>query len=263
MASTQINQNLIPADPELDDLGALWRKMLLLMLQCHHVATVESFDSVKQTATLTINYKKTFFDKAQSGGFVPRLEDYPVLTDVPVIFLGGGNAVLTFPLVKGDECSVFFNDRDIDNWFINGTTTEPNATSRLHSFSDAIALVGLRSQPKKIANFDTERARLQKGAAAVAVGKDDKVLIAGNLTVPTTLNTQLQQLSTQLTTLCTHIQTLITQTAAITVTGPVVAGAVTAGPPLNAAAITAVNAQVAAVSTAIGNIATAIGGFLE
>lgn len=238
----RIQQNLIPQDPGLKDLLDLLKKQILLTTNCHHIGTVQSFDAENQTATATINYRRTYFNLNKStGNYDPVLKEYPTLIDCPVIFLGGGNAALTFPVSKGDECLVLFNDRDIDNWF-QGGGSGALATPRLHSFSDGLILVGLRSLAHSIDDFDTTRAVLRNGDALVGVG-DTLVKIANN---STTLNTLLQ-------TLVTDIRNLVAATAAITVTG-VTSGGGISGPPVNAAAITAVGSSLSALATQIGGL---------
>lgn len=175
MTQTVIQQNLIPNDPELSDLLSLFRKDLLLGLNCHHVGTVKAFDAATQTAKVTINYKRTYFEPDALGVIQPVLKDYPILIDAPVIFLGGGNFQLTFPVASGDECLVIFNDRDIDNWFA-GSTNAPVATPRLHAFSDAFVLVGLRSLRNSILTLSSEAVELRNKAGTIKVSVfDDKV----------------------------------------------------------------------------------------
>jgi hypothetical protein len=59
-------------------------------MNCHAIATIQSFDPTKQTASATVNYKKTYFKPDTAGVYRPVLVDYPQLIDCPVIFLGGG-----------------------------------------------------------------------------------------------------------------------------------------------------------------------------
>lgn len=171
MASPQISQNLVPENPQLQDLLDLLKKDVMMSLACHHIGTVQSFDAAKQTATATINYKKTYFQRDSSGLYQPMLVDYPILIDCPCVVLGGGPTSLTFPIAKGDECLILFNDRDIDNWFSSGQLG-PVATPRLHSMSDALILVGVRSSPKALAGYDTARAVLKNGTTKIGVGED-------------------------------------------------------------------------------------------
>lgn len=181
--------NRIPNEPTLKDLMDLSKKDVLLNLSCHHVGTVQSFDASRQVATATINYKKTFYEQDQDGTYHPVLVDYPILIDCPVIVLGGAGGALTFPIAKGDECLVLFNDRDIDTWF-QGASGRGVATSRLHSFSDGLILVGVRSLANVLEDYDSARAVLRNGDALVGVG--ETLIKIANAT--TSLNALLQDL---------------------------------------------------------------------
>lgn len=174
-------------DPDLGDLLNLHRKEIFLALNCHAVATVQSFDPETLTITATVNYQKTFFQRDSQGIYNPVLQDYPILADVPVIVLGGGNAHLTMPIQKGDQCLILFNDRDLDNWF-KGALTGAVATSRMHSFSDGLALVGLHAMANPISNYSAERAELRNGDANVSVGPEKIKVINADTDLKTILD---------------------------------------------------------------------------
>lgn len=222
----------------------------MLSFNCHHIGTIQSFDASTQTATATINYVKTVFPLNKSAASpVAETQNWPIVTECPVIFLGGGSTAVTLPVSVGDECLILFNDRDLDHWFSGGTGS-PNATARLHSFSDAIALVGLRSLTHILSHFDTTRALIRGGTVAnsiTAVGvnpSNSKVLITN--TYPgnaTTLNTLLQALITDL-------RNLVSATASITVTAP--SGGGPTSTPLNASTINDVGTQLSTVANRIG-----------
>lgn len=176
-----------PNEPELIDLLDLFKRDIFLSLNCHHLATVEKFNPVTQTATVTINYKKVVTQLkpgAPSDNIMPVSvsRDYPVIADVPVIFLGGGNGALTMPVKKGDECLLLFNDRNIDNWF-NGSRTSQPATGRMHAFTDAIALVGVRSLRTAIKAFNPNEPEFRSADGTVKVTiKTDSVVVTAGLT---------------------------------------------------------------------------------
>lgn len=236
-----LTQNLVPQEPHLKDLLDLHRKQILLNLSCHHIGTIESFNSDNQTAVVTLNYKKTFFQTdPQTGLYTSTLSDYPPLTDCPVICLGGGMGALTFPIQKGDECLCLFNDRDMDNWF-SGGSGGANATGRLHSFTDAIILVGLRSLSHILTDYDMERVVLKNGTTSVSIG-ETLIKIANEAT---TLNTLLQSL-------ITNVKNLVSATAAITV--PVTTAPGTSGPPVNAGTITAIGSALTTLGNQIGEL---------
>ena len=167
MSTPIINQNLNPVrNPELKDILDLHQKKISLNLNCHHLGTIQSFDATKQTAVITINYKKTYFKQNASNQYVSFLEDYPILYDCPVVIMGGGSTRITFPITQGDQCLVLFNDRDIDNWF-DGSTTSANQTPRLHSFADALALIGPNNKNTLISGYDDTRALITNGTVKV------------------------------------------------------------------------------------------------
>lgn len=171
-----MSQNLIANEPQLADLLELKKKEFLLSVNAHHIGTIESFDSTKQTATVSINYKKTYYrPNPITGANEPQLVDYPLLVDCPVVCLGGGNARLTFPIAEGDECIVLFNDRDIDTWF-RGNSSAGTATPRLHSISDGIALVGVRSLPHVLLGYDDEGSEWSLGDMKLTITDGDLVI---------------------------------------------------------------------------------------
>jgi hypothetical protein len=155
-------------------------RTLNLKLNCHAIAQIQDFNSAKQTVTATINYQREVVKRNENGTYSVKAQNYPVLSNVPVIILSGGNANLTFPIQKGDDCLILFNDRDMDTWLSSATIQPPNS-SRLHDFSDAVALVGIKPFTKSISGYDTSRVRLQNGETYVGVS-ETHLKLANNLT---------------------------------------------------------------------------------
>lgn len=216
--------NKIPTEPNIKDLLDMFKRDIFLSLNCHAIGKIQSFDSAKQTAKVTIEYKKTYSERDAQGIYREVSVSYPVLLDCPVIVMQGGGCGLTFPISTGDKCLILFNDRDIDNWYSGGQVVAPN-TQRMHSMSDGIALVGLNSLQSSISGYDTTRARFYNGTTEVSVGPN-LVKIANNLTtLKTVLNDLLDLLSTSF-----------------------AASTQTPGNPINTAAATALTAYKAVVS---------------
>lgn len=163
------------SNPELIDLFHEHKRDIMISLNCHAVGIIKKFDPSNQTAQVSISYEKEVLEPDQAGRLVPVAKAYPILADVPVVINSGGTAGITMPIKSGDSCLILFNDRDIDNWFINGESGPPNS-ARLHSFSDAIAIVGLRSTKQSIAGYDPENPVVFNGTTKVTV-KTSKVRI--------------------------------------------------------------------------------------
>jgi hypothetical protein len=100
--------------------------------------------------------------------------DYPTLDDCPVFTLSGGTSFVSCPIASGDNCLVLFNDRNMDNWYLSGTTTVPDSP-RLHSIADGIVLVGINpiSSPKLI---PADSVCVNGGSHLVSIKNDSKDL---------------------------------------------------------------------------------------
>lgn len=184
-----MNQNVVIPDVELRDLLELFKRDTLLSVNCHAIGRVKKFNKANQTCEVQISYDKKYMEEDEFGIAQPVKKPYPLLVDIPVISLSGGESGLTFPIKAGDGCIVLFNDRDIDNWF-EGKETGFVRTLRIHSISDGIAIVGIRNKNDFIQAYDDSRASLYNGSTRVAVG-ESKILIENSIT---TLNTLLQEL---------------------------------------------------------------------
>ncbi len=223
-----VNINYQPNEPDLIDVLNYFGRDLKLNFNCHHIGTIESFDSVMQTAKVSINYVKSFLQidtpasvqgaQQSAGATSITNKNYPVLVSAPVMFLGGGNGALTFPVANGDECLILFNDRDMDNWWSSGASSSAPNTTRLHSFSDAIILVGLRSLPNVLTSFDSDAVAIRMGDNSVKVYEDKVQATAGDTVLELTADGKFTvtnasgELITSLVQLLTDIQNATTNT---------------------------------------------------
>lgn len=143
-------------------------------------ALIESFDPAAMTCTAqpTIQGKQTLQDGSS------KMIDMPLLLDCPVEFAGGGGWTLTFPIAKGDECTVKFASRCIDAWWQAGGV-QPPAEYRMHDLSDGFAFVGPRSQPNVLAGINMTGAELRAddGSVTLALAAGAIIATAGTITL--------------------------------------------------------------------------------
>lgn len=209
-----MNFNPVVSHPETADVLNLYMKKLKEDLNCHAIATIQSLDTTKLTVSATINYSRTLVNiDQQTGKYNFTQIPYPTLADIPLVIMSGGTSSLTFPVIPGDQCLLFFNDRDMDNWFV-GARNGPVNSNRLHHLSDAIAIVGLI--PTLPSAYSQTHAILQNGKTQVGVS-NSKVLI--NNEADNSLGFLLGTLCTDLATVFTALATAMTslgQTAAAT-----------------------------------------------
>lgn len=193
-----INNNLPRGDVKLADVLDLFRKQLMAGFFCHGIATIKSFDKTTQTAQAIMVYKQTVFRlNAKTKQYEPTLLTYAPLLDCPVVVLGGGKGRIEFPIQPGDTCLVAFNDRDLSDWVKNGQTNRPPDTSRFHSYSDAILIVGLNSMNNAWEGYNDDRVAIKFDTTIIEL--KEKIKLANNMTdLKTVMNGMLDMFTTVL-----------------------------------------------------------------
>lgn len=119
-------------------------------------AIVVSFDEVAQTIVAQI----AIGERIRLASGVLTAVTFKEIADVPILIPTGGPWSLTFPIVEGDECDLLFADGCIDSWFQSGGV-QARMDGRRHSIADAVAIFGLHSQPRKLANYSTTSCQLR------------------------------------------------------------------------------------------------------
>jgi len=156
----------VAAEPTLSDYMNLMKRDASLSINCVQIGTIEKYNSVTNTASVKIN----FLRQLANGEKIT----YPVLEDCPVFILNGGGASITFPIAAGDQCIILFNDRNIDNWYLDGSIKEPR-DNRVHSIADGMVLVGISDSAHAIV-APTQSACLNGGSNKVAIKNDEEDL---------------------------------------------------------------------------------------
>ncbi len=172
--------------PTLSDFVDARIQIAMAAMNCVGLGTIQSFDAATQTATVTMNYKRLLKDAAMAPNNIDTIDviaEYPQLIKCPVMITNGGGAALTFPIATGDPCIVLFNDRDIDNWVLTGNTASPPNSARLHNLSDAIALVGIKSNAKLISGYDGTNVKLVFGGGYVSIDPTGNIKIESTGTI--------------------------------------------------------------------------------
>jgi len=99
-------------------------------------ASIISYDFTKQKASVRISLKELYGNDLEA--------EYPIISNVPVMFLNSGGASLTMPVTPNDSCLLLFMDRDISAWSLGSNEQVPQS-KRSHHLNDAIAIIGLNN----------------------------------------------------------------------------------------------------------------------
>ena len=82
------------ADPEFADVINKVKSDISYALNCVQIGTIESFNKLLNTASVSVNFKRQLPDGSTL--------DYPLLCDCPVFILSGGGASIEMPISAGD-----------------------------------------------------------------------------------------------------------------------------------------------------------------
>lgn len=69
----------------------------------------------------------------------------PEFIEVPPIFMNGGASYTAHPIEIGDYCLLIINERCYDSWYEGSDYVSP-IEARMHDYSDAFALVGIKNR---------------------------------------------------------------------------------------------------------------------
>lgn len=134
---------------------------------------INSFDPATQLCEVELGIQRVFSND--------RIVNFPPLINVPVCIMRGGGFSNTFPIKAGNECLVLFSERSIDRWVASGQNNPP-IDKRNHDLSDAVAIVGLSSQPNKVPSYDNNNYQLKSddGKVSVTMRPDGTFTIISN-----------------------------------------------------------------------------------
>jgi protein gp138 len=143
-------------------------------------AIVESYDPSTNTCVLQPAIQYQVRDPEGNTSWVTL----PLITDVPVVFQGGGGFIATFPIAAGDEALLIFSQRCIDAWFKYGGV-QVQAETRMHDLSDGFAIIGPKSLPNAVSAISTTAAQLRSldGETYVEVGPGKIQLVADEVVI--------------------------------------------------------------------------------
>ena len=132
MTSTP-NANQIPSWSEI--IGNAIEDRLFGLNTCMP-GEVTSFNKLKNTCDVKPGFKKKYVQEDEAV-------ELPEIKNVPIVYLGGGSASISFPLNSGDPVLLLFSQRSLEKWKDTGRIDDPN-DPRIGSLSDAICIPGLR-----------------------------------------------------------------------------------------------------------------------
>jgi len=137
-------QTIDKSKADFNDIMEVSQNAVMSRLNCHGVGRIIEFDKTTQTATIQMMQLKQFANEI----YIPA-----PLTEVPLIIYGNEQSGITLPDPTGTICLIFFLDRNIDNFILTGEMYQPD-TSRMHDYSDCIAITTFKTLVNPIEDYD-------------------------------------------------------------------------------------------------------------
>jgi hypothetical protein len=154
--------------PELGDTIRSIVDTVLIDLNVALPAKIVSYNKSKQYADVEIQLLQIMDDDST----LP----FPVIPNVPVVWprANGGKAFVHLPLKAGDDVTLVFSQRSLDNWKAQGGMTNP-ADIRKHHITDAVAFVGGSALPDAFAPETDDSIEIVNDQAKTIVHPDGTV----------------------------------------------------------------------------------------
>ena len=167
-----LNEIIGSNDEMLRSISDSWKNVL--RVACPGI--IQSFNSKEQTVTVQPAIREQILKEDLNKEWL----ELPLLLDVPIIIPRAGNYSLTMPINKGDECLLIFLDSCMDSWWTYGNI-QNQIEKRRHDLSDAVAIMGLWSQPNLIPNYSIDSCQLRnnQGTAFIEL-KDNSINIVAD-----------------------------------------------------------------------------------
>lgn len=160
-----VNEILGTEEETYRTMGAAWKSTL--RVACPGI--IQGFNEKEQTVTVQPAIREHLRKEDSSKEWA----NLPLLLDVPICFPRAGGYALTMPIKKGDECLVIFLDSCIDAWWSYGNI-QNQIEKRRHDLSDAVAILGIWSQPNVLPNYSTDSCQLRNNDGAAYIELKDK-----------------------------------------------------------------------------------------
>lgn len=132
------------AQIDFNSVMQLSQDAIMARLNCHNIGRILDFDPATQTCSIQLMQIKQFNNQR----ITPT-----ILTDVPLIIYGAGNGHITMPDPTGTICILLFMDRNIDAFLETEAPYVPQ-TSRMHDFTDCIALTTFKTLVNPLTDYD-------------------------------------------------------------------------------------------------------------
>ncbi len=152
--------------PNLSDVLSSVIRYSLSSIHTAFPAKVLSYSVSDQKANVQPLIKKVYKDE--------KVESYPVIPSVPIMFPRTATALISLPIKKGDLVLVIIMERSIDQWLESSGEESRPTSNRRFDLSDAIAIPGLYPFGSS-SDADPDAILIKNGLTTIKIDADGKL----------------------------------------------------------------------------------------
>lgn len=152
-------------------------------------AIIDEFDVATQRVSAIPAIKAKYISPELEVEYI----DYPKITNIPLAIQKTSGLKITVPVKKGDNCTLIFSQRSIDNFLLDGTrVAKPfegdvgyTSSIRCMDLTDAMCFPGIICNNETIPNYSNEAIEIRNsdGSTKVSVSENSLNFVQGSASI--------------------------------------------------------------------------------
>lgn len=162
---------------EQKDYLTFWKNAFLLNTIIP--AIVDEFDVVTQRVSATPAIQARYITPEGEVQYI----NYPKITNIPLAIIKCPGLKLTCPVKQGQNCTLLFSQRSIDNFLIDGRIHPPFegdfpqfSSLRCMDMTDALCFPGIITNPEAISNYNNNAIEIRNNDGTTKISVAENVL---------------------------------------------------------------------------------------
>lgn len=178
--------NRIVKSPAQRDYLNFWKRAFLLNTAIP--AIVDEFDVATQRVAATPAIQAKYVTPEMEVKYI----NYPKITNIPLALIKCPGLKITCPVKKGQNCTLIFSQRSIDNFLLDGQIHAPfdgnnpqYCSIRCMDLTDAMCFPGIITNPEAISDYNNDAIEIRNddGTTKITVSENDLQFTQGGATL--------------------------------------------------------------------------------
>lgn len=171
-----MDNRIITSDDQLFDIR-FWQRVF--RLNTCIPAIVDGFDATTQRVAATPAIRGKFIDTKNNVSYI----DLPKITNIPLAITKSAGIKITYPIEIGQNCTLIFSQRSIDNFILDGGIQNPydgpnpkKTQIRCMDMTDALCFPGVITDAETITDYATDAIEIRSADNTTKVSVKEKSL---------------------------------------------------------------------------------------